>query len=97
MIGIIQVNITLQYLYFQKLSILYINVLKLIPVNVNLYHPNTIYKKHDFECEHDTARKIVDKVNTILDLRNSPCRREYKSVKEKKLQTRTSFNAKHMS
>ncbi|OWR44096.1 target of rapamycin complex 2 subunit MAPKAP1 like protein [Danaus plexippus plexippus] len=66
-------------------------------VNVNLYHPNTIYKKHDFECEHDTARKIVDKVNTILDLRNSPCRREYKSVKEKKLQTRTSFNAKHMS
>lgn len=60
-------------------------------------YPTTIYKKHDFETEHDTARKIVEKVNTILDLRNSPCRREYKLIKEKKLQTRRSFHTKHLS
>ncbi|XP_050356259.1 stress-activated map kinase-interacting protein 1 [Nymphalis io] len=65
-------------------------------VNVSPY-TNTTYKKHDFETEHDTARKIVERVNTILDLRNSPCRREYKMVKEKKLQTRRSFHTKHLS
>ncbi|XP_045785965.1 stress-activated map kinase-interacting protein 1 [Maniola jurtina] len=66
--------------------------------NVNLYNPNTTYKKHDFEGEHEIAKKIVDNVNTILDLRNSPCRREYKTVKEKKLlQTRRSFHTKHLS
>ncbi|XP_041974588.1 stress-activated map kinase-interacting protein 1 [Aricia agestis] len=65
--------------------------------NTNLLQQQAIYKKHDFECDHDMARKIVEKVNTILDLRNSPCRREYKSVKEKKLLTRRSFHTKHLS
>ncbi|KAG7303937.1 hypothetical protein JYU34_010851 [Plutella xylostella] len=62
------------------------------------FHPNSAFKHHDFECDLDTAREIVDKVNRILDLRNSPCRREYKTAKEKKLQTRRSFqHPKHLS
>ncbi|XP_038209304.1 stress-activated map kinase-interacting protein 1 [Zerene cesonia] len=65
--------------------------------NTSAFQPTTVYKKHDFECDHDTAKKIVDKVNTILDLRNSPCRREYKNAKEKKLQTRRSFYTKQLS
>ncbi|XP_072935223.1 stress-activated map kinase-interacting protein 1 [Epargyreus clarus] len=63
--------------------------------NTNFFHANTTYKLHDFETDHDTAKTIVEKVNTILDLRNSPCRREYKTAKEKKLQTRRSFHTKH--
>ncbi|CAG5041669.1 unnamed protein product [Parnassius apollo] len=65
--------------------------------NSNYFHPNTTYKFHDFECDHDTAKEIVEKINTILDLRNSPCRREYKTAKDKKLQTRRSFHMKHVS
>lgn len=65
--------------------------------NSNFFHPNTTYKCHDFECEHDTAKEIVEKINTILDLRNSPCRREYKTAKDKKLQTRRSFHTKQAS
>ncbi|XP_049885668.1 stress-activated map kinase-interacting protein 1 isoform X2 [Pectinophora gossypiella] len=65
--------------------------------NTNFFHPNSAYKAHDFECDHDTAKEIVEKVNTILDLRNSPCRREYKTAKEKKLQSRRSFHTKHLS
>lgn len=57
------------------------------------FSPNqTPFKHHDFECEHDLAKEIVEKINRILDLRNSPCRREYKNAKEKKLQTRRSFH-----
>ncbi|XP_013183412.1 stress-activated map kinase-interacting protein 1 isoform X2 [Amyelois transitella] len=63
----------------------------------SFFHPTTAYKVHDFECDHDTAKEIVDKINIILDRRNSPCRREYKTAKEKKLQTRRSFHTKHMS
>ncbi|XP_028169380.1 stress-activated map kinase-interacting protein 1 [Ostrinia nubilalis] len=65
--------------------------------NASFFHPNTAYKIYDFECEHDVAREIVDKVNTILDLRNSPCRREYKTSKDKKLQTRRSLHTRHLS
>ncbi|CAG9783237.1 unnamed protein product [Diatraea saccharalis] len=63
----------------------------------SFFHPNTVYKIYDFECEHDMAREIVDKINTILDLRNSPCRREYKTSKEKKIQARRSFQTRHLS
>lgn len=65
--------------------------------NPTFFHPNTTYKVHDFESEHDVAKEIVDRINTILDLRNSPCRREYKAAKERKLQTRRSFHTKHLS
>ncbi|KPI95455.1 Stress-activated map kinase-interacting protein 1 [Papilio xuthus] len=65
--------------------------------NTNFFHPNTTYKCHDFECDHETGKEIVEKINTILDLRNSPCRREYKTAKEKKLQTRRSFHTKQTS
>ncbi|XP_026728712.1 stress-activated map kinase-interacting protein 1 [Trichoplusia ni] len=65
--------------------------------NSTMFHQNAIFKLHDFECDHDMAKEIVEKVNTILDLRNSPCRREYKTAKEKKLQTRRSFHTKHLS
>ncbi|PZC71434.1 stress-activated map kinase-interacting protein 1 isoform X1 [Helicoverpa armigera] len=65
--------------------------------NSTIFQPTATYKLHDFECEHDTAKEIVEKVNTILDLRNSPCRRDYKTAKEKKLQTRRSFHTKHLS
>ncbi|XP_059060339.1 stress-activated map kinase-interacting protein 1 isoform X1 [Achroia grisella] len=64
---------------------------------VSYIHSSTTYKYHDFECEHDTAKEIVDKINIILDRRNSPCRRDYKIAKEKKLQTRRSFHTKHIS
>ncbi|XP_022123789.2 stress-activated map kinase-interacting protein 1 [Pieris rapae] len=64
--------------------------------NSSAFQATAIYKKHEFECDHDTARRIVDKVNTILDLRNSPCRREYKNTKEKKLHTRRSFHTKQL-
>ncbi|KAG6465087.1 hypothetical protein O3G_MSEX014924 [Manduca sexta] len=70
---------------------------KNISGNTSFFHPNSTYKVHDFECEHDMAKEIVEKVNTILDLRNSPCRREYKTAKEKKSQTRRSFHTKHLS
>ncbi|XP_028033489.1 stress-activated map kinase-interacting protein 1 [Bombyx mandarina] len=60
-------------------------------------HLHTTYKYHDFESDHETAKEIVEKVNTILDLLNSSCRREYKISKEKKSQTRRSFHTKHLS
>ncbi|XP_053601076.1 stress-activated map kinase-interacting protein 1 isoform X2 [Plodia interpunctella] len=63
----------------------------------SFFHPTTAYKVHEFECDHDIAKEIVDKINIILDRRNSPCRREYKTAKEKKLQTRRSFHTRHMS
>ncbi|GBP27834.1 Target of rapamycin complex 2 subunit MAPKAP1 [Eumeta japonica] len=64
----------------------------------SFFNPNTAFKHHDFECDHDTAKEIVEKVNRILELKNSPCRREYKTAKEKKLQTRRSFhNPKHIT
>ncbi|KAI5633461.1 SAPK-interacting protein 1 (Sin1), pleckstrin-like domain-containing protein [Phthorimaea operculella] len=65
--------------------------------NTSFFNQTATYKVHDFETDHDTAKEIVEKVNTILDLRNSPCRREYKTAKEKKLHTRRSFHTKHMS
>ncbi|CAB3257273.1 unnamed protein product [Arctia plantaginis] len=65
--------------------------------NTYIFHPNTAYKIQDFETDHEVAKEIVEKVNTILDLRNSPCRREYKTAKDKKLQTRRSFHTKHLS
>ncbi|KAL4703156.1 hypothetical protein ACJJTC_016757 [Scirpophaga incertulas] len=52
----------------------------------SFFNYNT-HKVYDFECEHDRAREIVEKVNAILDLRNSPCRREFKNMKDKKSQT----------
>lgn len=61
------------------------------------FHYNNTYKVHDFECDHDTAKEIVEKLNTILDLRNSPCRREYKTARERKVQTRRSFHTRHLS
>lgn len=63
----------------------------------SFFQPNAAYKVYDFESEHETAREIVDKVNTILDLRNSPCRREYKTTKEKKIQMRRSMQTRHLS
>lgn len=59
---------------------------------MGFFHPNAPFKHHDFESDHDTAKEIVEKINRILDLRNSPCRREYKTAKEKKLQGRRSFH-----
>ncbi|XP_048005608.1 stress-activated map kinase-interacting protein 1 [Leguminivora glycinivorella] len=65
--------------------------------STSFFHSNTNYKYHDFECDHQTAKEIVEKVNTILEFRNSPCRREYKTAKEKKQQTRRSFHSKHLT
>lgn len=65
--------------------------------NSYIFHSNMLYKIHDFEADHDIAREIVEKVNTILDLRNSPCRRDYKTAQERNIQTRRSFHTKHLS
>ncbi|KAI8429546.1 hypothetical protein MSG28_000177 [Choristoneura fumiferana] len=60
----------------------------------SFFQPNNEYKFHVFESDHATAKEIVEKINTILEMRNSPCRREYK---EKKLQPRRSFHSRHMT
>ncbi|XP_077300672.1 SAPK-interacting protein 1 [Arctopsyche grandis] len=52
----------------------------------------TLFKHFDFECGHNVAKDIVEKVNMILELKSSACRREYKAIREKKLQIRRSFH-----
>lgn len=42
------------------------------------------FKHYDFEAEKDIAEEIVSKINLILNLRTSPCRREYLAAKERK-------------
>lgn len=83
--------------FWSFLSLSLMLLLSLFTANSSFFQQNATFKAHDFECDHDTAKEIVEKVNTILDLRNSPCRREYKTAKEKKLQSRRSFHTKHMS
>ncbi|XP_050303512.1 stress-activated map kinase-interacting protein 1 [Anthonomus grandis grandis] len=50
------------------------------------------FKHYDFEAEKSIADEIVQKINLILKLRSSHCRREYLAAKEKKhLGKRKSF------
>ncbi|KAF7285843.1 hypothetical protein GWI33_009816 [Rhynchophorus ferrugineus] len=43
------------------------------------------FKHYYFEAEKEVAEEIVNKINMILTLNSSPCRREYVAAKEKKL------------
>ncbi|KAK3087119.1 hypothetical protein FSP39_001919 [Pinctada imbricata] len=43
------------------------------------------YKHLEFEAESDVAKEIIRKVNSILELRLSPVRKEYVAIKERKM------------
>lgn len=52
------------------------------------------FKHYDFEADHKIAEEIVQKINLILELRSSICRKEYLALQEKKLYRRKSFTAR---
>jgi len=51
-----------------------------------VHQVNHEFKHHDFECETSMGREIVQKVNNIIEMRSSPVRKDYKTLKEKKQQ-----------
>ncbi|CAH0771797.1 unnamed protein product [Bemisia tabaci] len=64
-------------------------------VSSSLHHqPVTwsCFKHHDFEAEYKVSEEIVQKINLILDSRNSQRRAEYLAIRERKSHRRKSFN-----
>ncbi|CAH0559047.1 unnamed protein product [Brassicogethes aeneus] len=50
------------------------------------------FKHYEFETDNSTALDIVQKINSILELRSSSSRKEYIAAKERKNYKRKSFN-----
>ncbi len=46
--------------------------------------PEQGFRHHDFECESQTAKEIVQKINNILELRSNTIKKDYVAYKEKK-------------